>query len=192
MLCSLDPRRGGATAGIDRHANVPKDFQMAIRNFRLPGAYCASMIAAARARTWLIALSFLVAACTHPRPIQAPESVKLTPLKTIPTIEARLLLTLAGVKGISVNNAVDLYRMQYSIQAGGKLIQLSGLLALPSGMEPRRLVSFQHGTTTTRGAVPSQPDGTGIAAAITFAGNGYALVLPDYPGLGESEGRHPY
>ncbi len=151
-----------------------------------------TMLGPSRARTWLIALSFLVAACTHPRPMQAPESVKLTPLKTIPTIEARLLLTLAGVKGISVNNAVDLYRMQYSIQAGGKHIQLSGLLALPRGMEPRRLVSFQHGTTTTRGAVPSRPDGTGIAAAITFAGNGYALVLPDYPGLGESEGRHPY
>ena len=78
------------------------------------------MLESSRARTWLIALFFLLAACTHPRPMQAPESVKLTPLKTIPTIEARLLLTLAGVKGISVNNAVDLYRMQYH-QAGGSL-----------------------------------------------------------------------
>jgi pimeloyl-ACP methyl ester carboxylesterase len=25
-----------------------------------------------------------------------------------------------------------------------------------------------------------------------FAGNGYALIAPDYPGLGESQGRHPY
>jgi pimeloyl-ACP methyl ester carboxylesterase len=107
-------------------------------------------------------------------------------------IEARFLLTLTGVQGISVSNAVDCYRMQYSIQADGKAIQLSGLIALPRGIPPRRLVSFQHGTTTTRSAVPSQLDGTGIAAAITFAGNGYALVVPDYPGLGESEGRHPY
>jgi hypothetical protein len=53
-------------------------------------------------------------------------------------------------------------------------------------------VSFQHGTSTTRTAGPSKPDGTGIATAIVFAGNGYALVVPDYPGLGDSAGRHPY
>ena len=67
-----------------------------------------------------------------------------------------------------------------------------GLLALPRGVAPRRLVSFQHGTSTTRTAVPSQLDGTGIATAIVFAGNGYALIAPDYPGMGESPGRHPY
>ncbi|WP_337185430.1 alpha/beta fold hydrolase, partial [Phenylobacterium sp.] len=39
---------------------------------------------------------------------------------------------------------------------------------------------------------PSTPDTGGLAAAIVFAGNGYALVAPDYPGLGVSEGRHPY
>jgi pimeloyl-ACP methyl ester carboxylesterase len=150
------------------------------------------MILLGRVRILLIAISTLVAGCMHPRPMQTPESVQLTPLTTIPTIEARAILALAGVHGISVSNAVDCYRMQYSIQANGKAIQLSGLLALPRGVAPRRLVSFQHGTTTTRTAVPSQPDGTGIAVAIAFAGNGYALVVPDYPGLGESEGRHPY
>jgi hypothetical protein len=150
------------------------------------------MIVVGRVRILLIAISTLVAGCMHPRPLQTPESVRLTPLTTIPTIEARVMLALAGVRGISVSNAVDCYRMQYSIQANGKAIPLSGLLALPRGVAPRRLVSFQHGTTTTRTAVPSQPDGTGIAVAIAFAGNGYALVVPDYPGLGESEGRHPY
>jgi pimeloyl-ACP methyl ester carboxylesterase len=40
--------------------------------------------------------------------------------------------------------------------------------------------------------VPSKPDGTGTAAAIAFAGNGYALIAPDYPGLGQSAGMHPY
>ena len=162
------------------------------------GSLCATRIVASRmmavwrAHILLIAISIPVAGCMHPRPIHAPESVQLTPLETIPTIEARVLLILSGVKGISVSNAVDCYRMQYSIQANGKVVRLSGLLALPRGVAPRRLVSFQHGTTTTRSAVPSQPDGTGISAAIVFAGNGYALVVPDYPGLGESEGRHPY
>ncbi|MGH6911391.1 MAG: alpha/beta fold hydrolase, partial [Phenylobacterium sp.] len=43
-----------------------------------------------------------------------------------------------------------------------------------------------------RSAVPSTPDGAGLAAAIAFAGAGYALVAPDYPGMGGSPGRHPY
>jgi pimeloyl-ACP methyl ester carboxylesterase len=143
-------------------------------------------------RIMLIALSALAAGCMHPRVIEAPEGVHLTPVKTISTFQAKLLLGLSGVKGISVNNAVDCYRMDYSMRANGKIVRLSGLLALPRGVTPHRLASFQHGTTTTRSAVPSRPDGTGIAAAIIFAGNGYALVVPDYPGLGESEGRHPY
>jgi pimeloyl-ACP methyl ester carboxylesterase len=134
----------------------------------------------------------LLSACMHPRALQAPEEVRLTPLKTISTLEARVLLTFAGVDGIAVENSVDCYRMQYSVSSGGKTIQLSGLLALPRDVVPRRLVSFQHGTSTTRTAVPSQLDGTGLAAAIAFAGNGYALIAPDYPGMGDSPGRHPY
>jgi len=141
---------------------------------------------------WLIATFALLTACMHPRAIEAPADVQLTPLKTISTVKARLLLTLAGVDGIPVTHAVDCYRMQYTVGSGGDAVRLSGLLALPRDATPRRLVSFQHGTSTTRTAVPSQLDGTGIAAAIAFAGNGYALIAPDYPGLGESQGRHPY
>jgi pimeloyl-ACP methyl ester carboxylesterase len=94
---------------------------------------------------------------------------------------------------VPVRHAVDCYRMEYSaVDARGETLRLSGLLALPHGIAPRRLTSFQHGTTTARTAVPSKPDGTGLAAAILFAGNGYALVAPDYPGLGVSPGRRPY
>ncbi|MCE9523729.1 MAG: hypothetical protein K8S25_15025, partial [Alphaproteobacteria bacterium] len=129
----------------------------------------------------------------RPAPLRAPDGVQLTPLRTISTIEARVLLFLTGVKGVSVEYAVDCYRMTYAATGPkGEAVRLSGLLALPRGVAARRLVSFQHGTTTTRSAVPSQPDGTGIATAIAFGGNGYALVVPDYPGLGLSQGRHPY
>lgn len=128
----------------------------------------------------------------RPQPIAAPQGTRLTPLRTITTVEARILLMLTGVGDIPVAHAVDLYRMNYTAQTGKGAMRLSGLLALPRDGKARRLVSFQHGTATTRSAVPSQPDGTGIAAAIAFAGNGYALIAPDYPGMGEAEGRHPY
>lgn len=137
--------------------------------------------------------AFLARALMQPPALVPPDGVELTPLRTISVIEARILLGLAGVEGIPVVNAVDCYRMTYRTPGrSGGTIELSGLLALPRGITPRRLVSFQHGTTTTRSAVPSQPDGTGLAAAIAFAGNGYALVAPDYPGLGVSAGKHPY
>ncbi len=129
----------------------------------------------------------------RPPAIPGPDGVQLTPLRTLSTTEARALLFITGVKGISVRNAIDLYRMNYRLATpDGRAMPLSGLLALPHDQVSRRLVSFQHGTTTTRTAVPSKPDGTGIATAIVFAGNGYALVVPDYPGLGDSPGRHPY
>ena len=141
----------------------------------------------------LIAMAALLAGCTQPLPMRAPDGVRLVPLRTISTVEAKILLRLAGVKGVPVANAVDCYRMEYHlVRANRKDVQMSGLLAVPRGLAPRRLVSFQHGTTTTRSAVPSRLDGTGLAAAIAFAGNGYALVAPDYPGLGDSPGRHPY
>jgi pimeloyl-ACP methyl ester carboxylesterase len=141
----------------------------------------------------IVVLATLLSGCMHPSPIAAPSDIELTPLRTVSGVEARALLALAGVKGISVKYAVDCYRMTYFAPGPrGETVRLSGLLALPRGVAPRRLVSFQHGTTTTRNAVPSQPDQTGLAAAIAFAGNGYALIAPDYPGLGESAGRHPY
>jgi pimeloyl-ACP methyl ester carboxylesterase len=151
------------------------------------------MIGLALAAVAVILEGWIVLVPGQPPSIRAPDGVVLTPLRTISPLQARILLTLSGVKDIPVRYSVDCYRMEYSaVDARGQTLRLSGLLALPRGIAARRLVSFQHGTTTTRSAVPSKPDGTGLAAAILFAGNGYALVAPDYPGLGVSPGRHPY
>jgi len=141
----------------------------------------------------LLAAAWAAGVFSRARPLAAPQGVELTPLRSIAPWEAWVLLKLSGVDGVPVGATVDCYRMEYSAPGrDGKAMRLSGLLALPRDKVARRLVSFQHGTTTTRDAVPSKPDGTGIATAIAFAGNGYALVVPDYPGLGVSEGRHPY
>jgi len=138
-------------------------------------------------------LMLALAACAKPAPLAAPERVELTPLSSYSTLEARFLLWMSGVEGIAVAQAADCYRMVYRTHNwAGKEIRVSGLLALPRDRKATQLVSFQHGTTTSRDAVPSKPDGTGIAAAVLFAGNGYALIAPDYIGLGVSDERHPY
>ena len=70
------------------------------------------MVAAWHERVLLVATCALVfAGCAHPLPLQAPEGVRLTPLKTISTLQARFFLLLAGLKGVSVSNAADCYRM---------------------------------------------------------------------------------
>jgi pimeloyl-ACP methyl ester carboxylesterase len=135
----------------------------------------------------------LLAACGKPPARPAPDGVTLTPLRTVSTLEAGFLLRAAGVKGLSVRYGVDCYRMTYAgVGADGRPERLTGLIAFPRGAAPTRLVSFQHGTTTSSDSVPSSPDQTGLAAAVVFAGNGYLLLAPDYPGLGGSPGPHPY
>lgn len=140
-----------------------------------------------------VGLAFVVAACAQPVERVAPEGVELTPLRTISWLEGYVALWFAGVSGIAVSHDVDCYRMVYRTRdAQGREIVASGLLALPRGVEARTLVSFQHGTTTSRDAVPSQLAVGGAAVAIVMAGNGYAVVAPDYIGLGVSREPHPY
>jgi len=134
-----------------------------------------------------------LAGCSAPTAPAAPAGVEITPLKTLSTLRSRLLLRLAGVKGVGVRNAVDCYRVVYgSRDSAGAPIRLSGLLALPRGVPALGLASWQHGTTTSRQDVPSTLAAEGMAAAILFAGNGHATVAADYIGLGVSPLTHTY
>jgi pimeloyl-ACP methyl ester carboxylesterase len=54
------------------------------------------------------------------------------------------------------------------------------------------IVSFGHGTDSLRSYVPSAPTFEGLGIAGLFASGGFALVAPDYVGLGLSPGPHPY
>lgn len=141
----------------------------------------------------LLICCVMLAACSRPPALDAAEGVSATPLQTMSRLQGRVLLRLAGVSAIPVAYDVDCYRIVYRTRdARGREIAASGLLALPRNAHARRLVSFQHGTSTSRDAVPSALDVTGKAAALVFAGNGYALIAPDYFGLGAAEGVHPY
>ena len=148
-----------------------------------------------RRRTLLLGLtaSLPLAACGGPPELVASGGTRLAPLKTFWPLESAGLLKLAGIQGVTADHAVDCYSVDYgSRNAAGQPIRLSGLLALPRGVPARGLVSWQHGTTTTRTDVPSTLSIDGKAAAIIFAGNGYAVVAPDYVGLGRSRVVHPY
>jgi dienelactone hydrolase len=149
----------------------------------------------ARAIRFLFAtcLCVAIADCSPPPLHTDDRRIAITALKTYPALQANAMMWLVGVKGIGAANAIDCYRVVYpSSDENGKPIELSGLLALPHDAKPRGLVSFQHGTTSDRQAVPSNLSTDGLAAAIVFAGNGYAAIAPDYEGLGVSNRHHPY
>jgi hypothetical protein len=95
---------------------------------------------------------------------------------------------------IHVNNGVSLYKIVYSTrnaQDTGNTIA-SGLLVVPEGVDcPVPLACYNHGTIADRREVPSRLSYE-TPIGIILASDGYAMALPDYLGLGDSPGMHPY
>ncbi|MFE9578431.1 alpha/beta fold hydrolase [Nocardia sp. NPDC006044] len=95
-----------------------------------------------------------------------------------------------------VRNGVDAYRVDYrTVGAKGEPTTASGLVVLPRTQSPRlRTISYAHGTLSAKSDAPSvnnrsRPD---QARTIMFAAAGYAAIAPDYLGLGDGPGSHPY
>ena len=87
---------------------------------------------------------------------------------------------------------VDVYKIVYTTLDGqGESTIASGLLALPVVSCDLPVTVYCHGTVAEKEDVPSRLNSEGeLGAAI--ASNGYVAILPDYVGLGDSPGLHPY
>jgi len=94
--------------------------------------------------------------------------------------------------------ALDLYKISYrSRDEKNRTVVLSGLVVLPRGGAPNGLVIFNHGTIVNSVLAPSRFTGKTNAseaelATLAFASGGYAVAMPDYLGLGDHKGAHPY
>lgn len=146
-------------------------------------------------RAWFgIVFACLLLGCAPPAPeLAAPEGVELTPVRPITRFEQQLRLWRVGAPNVPIRYDIAAYRMRYHVRtADGRDEIASGLLALPRGVTPRALVVYNHGTTATRSNVPSRLDFAGREAPMALVGAGYAVIAPDYLGLGDSEIRHPY
>jgi hypothetical protein len=113
------------------------------------------------------------------------------------TVSTASLAIFFGLAGINITPQYDvrLYKIVYeTITPWGARTQASGALLLPENtglMLP--LVSYQHGTIVQTNDAPSSMDLLGeVSVGIAFATTGYAAVVPDYLGLGDSPGFHPY
>ncbi|MFE3183139.1 lipase [Streptomyces violascens] len=101
----------------------------------------------------------------------------------------------AGFDDGAVRHGVVAYRLVYrTVDPKGRPTTASGLLVLPLNSE-RRLgaVSFTHGTGVHKNDSPSMSRGSFVSApVIAHASAGAAGVAPDYLGMGEGPGPHPW
>jgi Secretory lipase len=95
---------------------------------------------------------------------------------------------------LPAGSAVRLYKILYETVNPFNLRTIaSGLLVLPQNpSKALPLVSYQHGTIIVRNEVPSAMQGLERVVGLALATSGYAACLPDYVGLGDSPGLHPF
>lgn len=121
-------------------------------------------------------------------------SVELIETKTAVQIAAEY--PFAVLAGLSLRHDVAVYRVSYqTLDAFGNLTSASGVIAAPVGIQAGApLLSFQHGTITSRANAPSaNPQETGADLALYLMGaSGYLTMVPDYQGFGDNSGLHPF
>jgi pimeloyl-ACP methyl ester carboxylesterase len=96
-----------------------------------------------------------------------------------------------------ISDGAEMFRIRYWSQIDGRPVEASGLLSLPyvslTGQRPRGTVMYLHGTSPDRSASPSAPGALeGMLSTAMFAGGGYALLAPDYIGVGQSHAGQAY
>jgi len=93
-----------------------------------------------------------------------------------------------------ISKTVDVYKVIYKTETEGMKINASGLLCVPSEMGEYPFFSFQNGTNTLNNQAPPEYVSNPVYQFIEIiASMGYVVVIPDYPGFGESADiSHPY
>ncbi|ASK28975.1 secretion protein [Chryseobacterium sp. T16E-39] len=83
----------------------------------------------------------------------------------------------------------------YTKNENNALVKATGLIMYPNVNYKLSTVVSDHGTTDSRSNVPSNLKGVlyaGFVVELSYALNGYILMAPDYVGMGDGEGVHPY
>lgn len=89
---------------------------------------------------------------------------------------------------------VDIYKVVYRTVSydGVTPVNASGLMVIPQNKNcVSPILSYQHGTVLKRTDAPSNLTGEYVIG-VAMGADGYVGIIPDYLGLGESTGIHPY
>jgi len=130
-------------------------------------------------------------------PIRLPERGKVLSTQLLRQFSLSQIASYLNADGVPTTNAVwtvQYYKIVYeTVDPFGLPIIASGGLFVPQGVVGAMpLLSDQHGTEIYKAWVPSQNDYYWFSEALFFASSGYLTLMPDYLGLGESPGLHPW
>lgn len=143
----------------------------------------------------IVCLAFVLGASAFGQQLVSSASNGSLAVKAINDRSAKVFGTYSVPK---TTTAIDLQKISYtSTDEDGKPITLTGLMAMPRGGAPNGLIVFCHGTIQDRDNSPSfwkgkQNGAEHETATLAFATGGYAVIMPDYLGLGGHKGTHPY
>jgi len=103
-----------------------------------------------------------------------------------------VLITFFGITEADYN--VRYYKVTYNtIDLNGDSTVASGMIAIPMNptCDSLPLALFAHGTALLRTEVPSN-DSIEADLGKSLASRGYVVAMPDYLGMGDNPGLHPY
>lgn len=133
----------------------------------------------------------LVSAFAH-----AQTLVSYNLIRTYTTTQIDSILAANGIPGIILPSTydVDVYKVVYNTADADTLpIVASGALFIPKNPQCRvPVMSYQHGTVSVKTDVPSTLQALEVIIGETSASDGAVVAMPDYIGLGDSPGLHPY
>ncbi len=141
--------------------------------------------------------SFLfLASCLLSLSSFAQQIISIDFLRSFTTDQIDSTFTANGIPLLVVPTtyAVNAYKITYNTVSydGTTPTFATGALLVPQGVPCKTpLISYQHGTTTLRYGVPSYLSGE-IVIGLAEATDGYTIAMPDFLGLGDSPGIHPY
>ena len=103
-------------------------------------------------------------------------------------------ITLQAISGLSLTYTVDTYKIIYNTtDVDGTPTIASGAFCIPVSPDCQGfpIAVYEHGTSLRKIDVPSEDVSETYIGRI-FAAGGYQVVMPDYLGMGEGPGLHPY
>jgi pimeloyl-ACP methyl ester carboxylesterase len=141
-----------------------------------------------------IFLSGLIILCFGRLQAQQLVSYELIATYTLDQIDSIYFAN--GIPGIILPSSygVQAYKVLYNtLDADSMPVLASGAFFVPVGAVCQSpLVSYQHGTILQKEDVPSRLAGGEVIIGLSMAADGAVLCMPDYLGLGDSPGLHPY
>jgi hypothetical protein len=154
---------------------------------------------------WLLPLVALVTACgdfyEDPKLEKdfsrgAVLSTTLMETWTQPQVDSMINSLGGGASGfIHPEYGASVYKVIYrTIDPFGNFTVASGAFAVPEAdidLGAMPFASYQHGTESSDAGVPSQRNYE-VVIGIVMASTGYFCTMPDFLGLGEGPGIHPY